>query len=40
MTHFTTNENGRPGFDGTCIGFAEGLCVWGYDDQITQVVKV
>ena len=33
-------KNGRPGFDGTGIGLAFGLRVWGYDDQITQVVKV
>ena len=32
-------KNGRPGFDGVCINPNPGQPVWGYDDQITRVVK-
>ncbi len=29
-------KNGQPGFGGTCL---EGASVWGYDDQITHIIK-
>jgi len=34
-------KNGRPGFSGTCIagGADAGMSVWGYDHQITRVVR-
>jgi hypothetical protein len=34
-------KNGRPGFDGTLVGASHelGQRVWGYDRQITRVVK-
>ena len=34
-------KNGYPGFGGTCIegGSDVGMSVWGYDDQITRVVR-
>ncbi len=31
-------KNGRPGFDGTTV--ADGMTVWGYDDQIVAWKRV
>lgn len=31
-------KNGRPGFDGELVD-ASNETVWGYDDQIVQIVK-
>ena len=38
---FEDVKNGRPGFDGTIVGgpVSDWDDVWGYDSQITRVVK-
>lgn len=39
VTH-KADVNGWPGFDGICIEGADpGMTCWGYNDQITRVVR-
>jgi hypothetical protein len=35
--HLNDIKNGRPGFDGTEVN--TGRSVWGYDDQITRIIR-